>query len=233
MKGTDASTSGELLRIFFHERKDALYTIQERNAQIEKVQRSKFGDALKNTLTAEQQAFILDFILPAFAWNMGERFWINTAEADTVIQAVLEDKSETSVRGYAGIRAFTKYQNQNDSFRKTRYTAETLKNLGFKSSGEFESYTMVERITEYCVSLGVLELDSNTQRLRFTQQIYRDYFVCAYVTNTFRIAEAEYEMAQESSNENQKDKAFECLCSLLGEKPLVPVVRHMIGESLG
>ena len=238
-----ASTPGELLRIFFNEHKanllhaqaEEIYTIQQRNQQIEQNVKKMALGRPRHRLTAEMQAFILDFILPELAWRMGERLWINISDMEKAVTAILSDRSETSVRGYAGTVAFKQYCDPYNPEKHTDHIAEALESLGINQRNMLNTRTLTDKIIAYCVStLGILEKDG--LKFRFVHQTFRDYFASVKVTNTFKIAAAAWEIAQTQWDEEKsltQQAAFACLFGVLGKAPLRTALRRMIGESLG
>ena len=238
-----ASTPGELLRIFFNEHKanllhaqtEEIYTIQQRNQQIEQNVKKMAIGRPRHRLTAEMQAFILDFILPELAWRMGERLWINISDMEKAVTAILSDRSETSVRGYAGTVAFKQYCDPYNPEKHTDHIAEALESLGINQRNMLNTRTLTDKIIAYCVStLGILEKDG--LKFRFVHQTFRDYFASVKVTNTFKIAAAAWEIAQTQWDEEKsltQQAAFACLFVVLGKAPLPTALRRMVGESLG
>lgn len=70
-KYDEASTQGEILKLFFNERRKniSVYTMQERLAQVEKNVTDVASAVQKNRIDADMQNFSLDFILPEIAWH--------------------------------------------------------------------------------------------------------------------------------------------------------------------
>ncbi len=225
----EASTQGELLHIFFGERKtdSPIYTTRGRNRQIEENLKKSSPDR-EGRLTAELMAFIIDFLLPEIAWQMEDRIWIHGEGIAQAIARILDDQSETAVRSWAGAEVFSQYRDPHNPEKHTDRTAQLLEMLGSSRRN------LTDKVLAYCrFNLGILEHDRGSYR--FSHQIFRDYFAAVKVINTFRIAAETYKIARTlrgAEKAGKEQAAFACLNGVLGGAPLDSTVRRLVGEIL-
>lgn len=226
----EASTQGELLHIFFGERKtdSPIYTTRGRNRQIEE-NLEKSSPNREGRLTAELMSFIIDFLLPEIAWQMEDRIWIHGEGIGQAIDRILDDQSETAVRSWIGAEVFSQYRDPYNPEKHTDRTAQLLEMLGSSRRN------LTDKVLAYCrFNLGILEHDRGSYR--FSHQIFRDYFAAVKVINTFRIAAETYKIARTlrgAEKAGKEQAAFACLNGVLGGAPLDSTVRRLVGEILG
>ena len=161
LKGEEQlSTRGEILNVFFHQKKETLYTIKKRNQAIEADMNDADPQAKQaERMTAEMQSFILDFIVPEIAWWMvgHDRFHIDRKlmnaqdSLDSLILNVLKDRSDTAICGRYGINAFTDYW---DTANAGSSTAKTAEKITSALSGDAVIEELTERINQ-AVSKGL------------------------------------------------------------------------------
>lgn len=223
-KYDEASTQGEILKLFFNERRKniSVYTMQERLAQVEKNITDVASAVQKNRIDADMQNFILDFILPEIAWHMERNndFYLRVREIKKIIEPVLKDINDLSVCGEFGRELFYKYRNGASAKMHTHKVAKRiLERLG-------DDITEVtESIINCCVfALGVMQ-ESNG-KYGFVHQHIRDYFAAVKNINTLRLSVYLYE-------ENEKELALECMNEAFKDEPVNYTVRRFMGEYLG
>lgn len=220
----EVSTQGEILRIFFSEHKNSLqiYTAQDRLSQVEDDVENAASAVQKLRITAEMQCFMLDFLLPEIAWYMEQRdlFALDEESIADVIEPVLTGREDTDVCGRYGKQVFTKYCSSGSAKTHTRKTAkDILTRLG----SDMEEVT--ESFIDCCIfSLGILS--TNGGKYGFVHQHIRDYFAAQKVINQLWLAVCLYDSGQD-------DTAYECLSTVLYDKPLRLTLRRFIGEALG
>lgn len=220
----EASSQGEIFRLFFHERRKNIqvYTVQNRLAEVEKNVYDTSGLQQQNRLTADMQNFILDFLLPEIAWYMERNglFYLRPNQIAKIIQPVLEDTSDSGVCGDFGKEVFTKFQQGNAADIHTQKVAEDiLDRLGGNIS------KAAEKIINCCVfALGILQ--GTNRKYGFIHQHIRDYFAAMKCINTLRLAVYLQE-------EGEMDTALACMNAVFRENPVSMSVRRFMGETLG
>lgn len=230
-------TRGEILHLFFHQKKEKLYTAKARNETVDlDVDHAAFAKQ-PDRLTADMQSFILDFILPEIAWRMEQEgeFYIQQKGKNgneglrQIILRVLTDRRETSVCGENGKETFAEY-NQHTGKNNTRKTAkalcERLRN-GEEDEEDAED-EIVSGILENAVfSLGILQKNggANGMEYGFIHHHLRDYFAAVHQINSLRLAVYLHAFGED-------DLARDCLADWR-EHPLHSEVRRFIGEALG
>ena len=223
-KYDEASTQGEILKLFFNERRNniSVYTMQERLAQVEKNITDVASAVKKNRIDADMQNFILDFILPEIAWHMERNndFYLRVREIKKIIEPVLKDINDLSVCGEFGRELFYKYRNGASAKMHTHKVAKRiLERLG-------DDITEVtESIINCCVfALGVMQ-ESNG-KYGFVHQHIRDYFAAVRNINTLRLSVYLYE-------EDEKEFALECMNKAFKDETVNYSVLRFMGEYLG
>ena len=219
-------TQGEILHLFFHQKKEKLYSAKNRIDNVEDdVDKAAFAKQY-HRLTATMQSFILDFILPEVAWRMeqGEMFHIyrdgdaDEANLADIIEHVLTDESDTAVCGrYSD--AFSDYLSDSDAGQDTLSVAKDMvERLGGRMR------RVVDNILNCAVmTLGILQ--KNGDEYGFIHHHIRDYFAAVYQINRLKLAAY---LQKRKKNE----LARECLADWK-EAPLHTEVRRFIGEALG
>lgn len=223
-KHDDVSTQGEILKLFFNERRKniSVYTMQERLAQVEKNIADAASAVQKNRIDADMQNFILDFILPEIAWHMERNndFYLRVREIKRIIEPILTVTDDLSVCGEFGQELFSKYRNGASAKMHTHKVAKRiLERLGDDITEVMES------IINCCVfTLGVMQ-ESNG-KYGFVHQHIRDYFAAVKNINTIRLSVYLYE-------EDERKLALECMNKAFKDEPVNYTVSRFIGEYLG
>jgi len=220
----EITTQGEILRTFFNESKDTLriYTVQDRLLQVENDVENAASAVQKMRITSEMQCFMLDFLLPEIAWYMEQcnLFALDEETIAGIVEPVLTGTADTDICGRYGKQIFDKYCI--DGSAKT-HTRKTAKDILSKLGSDMEEVT--ESFIDCCMfSLGILS--ANNGKYGFVHQHIRDYFASQKVVNQMWLAVCLYENEQD-------DMAYECLGTILRDKPLSLTLRRFIGESLG
>ena len=223
-KNDAITTQGEILRTFFNESKDTLriYTVQDRLLQVENDVENAASAVQKMRITSEMQCFMLDFLLPEIAWYMEQRnlFALDEETIAEIIEPVLTGTADTDICGRYGKQVFDKYCI--DGSAKT-HTRKTAKDILSKLGSDMEEVT--ESFIDCCMfSLGILS--ANNGKYGFVHQHIRDYFASQKVVTQMWLSVCLYENEQD-------DTAYECLGTVLRDKPLSLTLRRLIGESLG
>lgn len=230
-------TQGEILHLFFHQKKKALYTAKARSEKVDEDVNKAASSKQPNRLTAEMQNFILDFILPEIAWRMvqDDAFYIRQKGKNgkeglrQIILRVLMDRSETAVCGENGKEVFSEYS-QHSSKNNIRKTAKALYELliGNEEDVEDAKDEIVEGILQSAIfSLGILQKDIGTYGIEygFIHHHLRDYFAAVHQINRLRLAVYLHNFGEDKL-------AWECLTDW-HEYPIHSEVRRFIGETLG
>lgn len=223
-KCNEASTQGEILKLFFNERRKniSVYTMQQRLAEVEKNVTDAASASQKKRIDADMQNFILDFILPEIAWQMernGE-FYIYSEDIEDTIEEIITSKSKISVCGKYGKALFNKYNNNSTDIKNTYITAKKI----IEKMGEDIS-VISERILKCCVfAFGIMQ--NHYGKYGFVHQHIRDYFAAVKNINTIRLSVYLYE-------ENEKELALECMNKTFKDEPVNYTVRRFMGEYLG
>ncbi len=220
----EISTQGEILRTFFNESKGTLcvYTVQDRLSQIEDDVENAASADQKMRITSEMQCFMLDFLLPEIAWYMEQRnlFALDEETIAEIIEPVLTGTADTDICGRYGKQIFNKYCIGGSAKTHTRKTA---KDILSKLGSDLEEVS--ESFIDCCMfSLGILS--ANNGKFGIVHQHIRDYFASQKVVNQMWLAVCLYENEQD-------DTAYECLGTVLRDKPLSLTLRRFVGESLG
>ncbi len=227
-------TRGEILNLFFHQKKDALYSQRQRDEEIEQGIENAAAATQPERPTARMLSFILDFILPEIAWNMVKQdsFQIGMirtkghAGLEEIILHVLNDTSDTAVCGIYGRQAFQDYLSPTNPKQNTRRTAKLLvKALSGDETDEDETAEELTGNILDCIlmALGIMRTDG--REYSFIHHHIRDYFAAVYQINKLHIALAAFEAGE-------VDTARLCLTDLK-ESPLPAMTRQFIGEALG
>ena len=218
---------GEILQLFFHQKRDALYTVKGRSDAVNEDVAKVAAGKQYHRMDASMQSFILDFILPEIAWHMvqADEFYLGRdgfkeqKGIDDIIEHVLTDKSETAVIGKYGFRTFTSYQSASDAGQNTMRVAKAM----CDRLGE-DMFEVIDSILNCSVmTLGILQLTQSSYG--FIHHHIRDYFAAIHQINRLRLA---VYVQGKGWNEN----ALKCL-SDLKENPLPIELRRFIGEALG
>lgn len=219
----EVTSRGEILRMFFSERRENLdvYTAQRRIAEVDQAVQNAASVSNPRRIDERMQNFMLDFMLPEIAWTMERNgdFYLDAESIAKIIEPVLTDYSDTAVCGRYGKTLFDKYQNGASVRVHTQKTAKTiLKKLG-------DDITEVtENILECCVfSLGIMQ--KNKGEYGFEHQHIRDYFAAVRNVNSLRLAVYSFEKAD-------KQTADACL-DFMKTAIITPEVRRFMGEFLG
>lgn len=219
---SEATAAGEILRVFFNERRHELsdHTVKDHLTAIEKNIVSNSAGFLVGRITSDIYDFILDFILPEVAWNLernGE-FLFSARTLRKVIIPILKDRTDLSICGDFGKEAFTEYRSS-DTRTNTFATAKKL--LAF-SDDESE---INELILDVCVNvLGILHTSEN--KYGFVHQHIRDFFAAVKIVNAMRLSLYLFE-------EGEKSLSLECMNRVFQEGPVSLSVCRFIGEYLG
>ena len=219
-------TQGEILHLFFHQKKEKLYSAKNRIDNVEDdVDKAAFAKQY-HRLTATMQSFILDFILPEVAWRMeqGEMFHIyrdgdaDEANLADIIEHVLTDESDTAVCGrYSD--AFPDYLSDSDAGQDTLSVAEDMvERLGGRMRRVIDNI-----LNSAVMTLGIMQ--KNGDEYGFIHHHIRDYFAAVYQINRLKLA---VYLQKRRKNE----LARECLADWK-VAPLHTEVRRFIGEALG
>lgn len=220
----EASTQGEILKLFFNERRKniSVYTMQQRIAEVEKNVTDAASVSQKKRIDADMQNFILDFILPEIAWQMerNNEFYLRVREIRKIIEPILTETDDISVCGEFGREIFTKYRSGASA---KMYTYKIAKKIIERLGDDIEEVT--ESIINCCVfALGIMQ-ESNG-KYGFVHQHIRDYFAAVKNINTIRLSVYLYE-------ENEKELALECINKIFKDEPVNYTVRRFMGEYLG
>lgn len=218
----EAETAGEILRLFFHERRRniRLYTVQD---HLENVQRDLESCGIRaKKLDATMQFFILDFLLPEIAWKMVQdsSFYLPISEIEKIIVGVLTDYNDIAVCGNFGKELFSKYTEGGTVKHHTKRTAKQIAN----NLGD-DAEEVAESIVDCCIySLGVMQ--QNGGRFGFIHQHIRDYFASVKVANSLRLAVYLWHSGEASA-------AIDCMNMVFKGKALDTSICKFLGESLG
>lgn len=224
----EAVTQGEILRLFFSERKKNidLYTNQDRLEMLEKNVSYASTAIQLNRVTSEMYYFMLDFILPELAWQMEKDglFYLSSRQIRKIIEPVLSEKDDLSICGEFGSEVFSKYRSKGKANLHVDKVSQKMRNI--LGEGDEDSFrTITENILTCCMlTLGVLQ--ENNQRYGFVHQHIRDYFAAVKNINTMKLALYMYE-------EGEKELALECMNQVFYKEPVGLNVRKFIGEYLG
>ena len=224
----EAVTQGEILRLFFSERRRNLdlYTNQDRLEMLEKNVSSASSAIQLNRVTSEMYYFMLDFILPEIAWQMEKDglFYLSSRQIRKLLEPVLSNDDDLSVCGEFGSEVFLKYRAKGKANLHVDKIAKKMRKI--LGEGDEDSFrTITENILTCCVlTLGVLQ--ENNQRYGFVHQHIRDYFAAVKNINTMKLALYMYE-------EEEKELALECMNQAFHKEPVSLNVRKFIGEYLG
>ena len=224
---SSATTQGEILRLFFHERSRnlELYTNQDRLSSLEENAGGAARALQEQRITARMYRFMLDFILPELACYMEKKglFHLSAADAQKQVQALLTDTGPGSLLGSTGKAVFTDYRRSASRRANVAKTAADLRlALGEGDSEDWELIT--EGILICCVTtLGILQ--ETNGRCGFVHQHIRDYFAAVRHIHALRIAV--HLLEQEAP-----EAAADCLAPLLRDVPVGMTVRKFMGEYL-
>ena len=114
-KTEDISSQGEIMRVFFSEKRKNIYTAQDRIEKVEKDIKENSEEESKKRITSQMQNFFLDFVLPEIAWYMerNNEFVLCIRDIKEIIESL------NGLNGYNGvllyldeIQYFTKKQQQ-------------------------------------------------------------------------------------------------------------------------
>ncbi|MBR4049902.1 MAG: TIR domain-containing protein [Clostridia bacterium] len=223
-KCDEASTQGEILKLFFNERRKniSVYTMQQRLAEVEKNVTDVASAVQKKRIDGDMQNFILDFVLPEIAWHMerNNEFYLRVREIRKIIEPILTETDDMSVCGEFGREIFTKYRSGASAKMHTyKIAKKILERLGDDIT------EITESIINCCVfALGIMQ-ESNG-KYGFVHQHIRDYFAAVKNINTIRLSVYLYE-------EGEKELALECMNNAFKDEPVNYTVRKFIGEYLG
>lgn len=223
-KCDEASTQGEILKLFFNERRKniSVYTMQQRLAEVEKNVTDAASATQKKRIDADMQNFILDFISPEIAWQMerNNEFYLRVREIRKIIEPILTETDDISVCGEFGKEVFTKYRSGASAKMHTyKIAKKILERLGNDIT------EVAESIINCCVfALGIMQ-ESNG-KYGFVHQHIRDYFAAVKNINAIRLSVYLYE-------ENEKELALECMNKTFKDEPVNYTVRRFMGEYLG
>ena len=223
-KCNEASTQGEILKLFFNERRKniSVYTMQDRLAAVEKNVSDAASAVQKNRIDADMQNFILDFILPEIAWDMERKdeFYLSLRDIRKLIEPILNNTDDTSVCGDFGQELFSKYRYGASA---KMHTYKVANKFFDKLDNSIKEIT--ESIVDCCVfAMGIMQ--ENNSKYGFVHQHIRDYFAAVKNINTIRLSVYLYE-------EDEKEFALECMNKTFKDEPVNLTVRRFMGEALG
>lgn len=213
-------TPGEIMRMFFSERMGNLdiYTLHDRLARVERDTEESGKQHTK--VTATLLNFILDFIIPEFAWKMvqSKMFHISIDDVGQLVTKVLTDRSDSSVCGKYGKGVFVKYHEAGSVRNNTARIAKCMQKL----DDDFEEVS--GSVIDCCVYvLGLLSKDDHAFSFH---QHYRDFFAAVRVINTMRIA-------LYADEHGDRELAIRAAREVLGVYSIDAEVCCLIGEYLG
>lgn len=213
-------TQGEILRTFFHERRENVYTMQNRTA---KVGDSFFAseNAVEDArLNADMQLFVLDFILPQIAYEMqsNELFYCSLSALREWIIPVLTGKKDTDVCGLYG-DVFSVKSRVGGEKHPEDIADEIIK--VFTNNERRIASAVAETLVS---SFGIMQ--KTNDEFGFVHQHIRDYFAAVKYIQIMKLATA-------LMKDKQEDDALALMNEYFREHPVVLRVRKFIGESLG
>ncbi|MBQ1413314.1 MAG: toll/interleukin-1 receptor domain-containing protein, partial [Clostridia bacterium] len=218
----EVSSRGEILRVFFSERRENLgvYTAGSRIEEVGKDVEKAASATNAKRIDVKMQNFFLDFLLPEIGWRMERKgaFYFSAENVAAAIEAVLTDEGDTAVCGKYGKALFKKYREGSDAKTHTKSTAKKiLKKLG-DDIGE-----VTETVLNCCVlSLGIMQ-ESNGE-YGFEHHHFRDYFAAVKNIHSLRLALF-------ASEKKDPDTVEACLTEI--KKDVIsPEVRRFMGEYL-
>ena len=110
----EVSSRGEILRVFFSERRENLgvYTVGSRIEEVRQDVEKAASATNAKRIDVKMQNFFLDFLLPEIGWRMERKgaFYFSAEDVAAAIEAVLTDESVTAVCGKYGKALFKKYR---------------------------------------------------------------------------------------------------------------------------
>ena len=216
-------TRGEILHAFFTQKKNS-YSIRNRADEISKSREDSGRPEADTSITPEMLSFMLDFIMPAIAWNMVKEntYQISLDKIQNIVMGVLQDKSDISCCGKYGKKCFNEY-----SVNVNRIAKQIDSVFGKDEEDEEDRAELVVEGIASCLvkQLGVL-ITNNDKEYEVIHQHVRDYFAALYHINRLRLAVYIYEEYEE------KDLAKVCMNEWVDE-PLPSQVLMFIGEAMG
>ena len=216
-------TRGEILHAFFTQKKNS-YSIRNRADEISKSREDSGRPEADTSITPEMLSFMLEFIMPAIAWNMVKEneYQISIEEIQNIVIGVLNDNSETSYCGFYGKKCFNEY-----SINVNRIANQINQILGKNEDDPEDRFEMItEGICDCLVKqLGVLVINKE-EEYEVTHQHIRDYFAALHHINRLKLSVFINEVYSDN------DLARECLAELI-KNALPRQVLMFIGEALG
>ena len=204
---TEMSTRGELLKAFFNEKRNDIYS------QINRV------DKLHNLpLTGEQYAFILSYVLPQICWEMVQK---RTMELDSetiydlIYKAVSDD--QPMYIGF-GVRS---------SIRRTAASLKQVEDEAVRSDPLAAPILNAIKNTLSVFYKKSEDSETKEEILRIRHQHFRDYFAALYFIGLMKSARSS--MARMKGD---TDEAFGILQEIRDEV-VFPDVLIFVGEILG
>ena len=232
----DVLSRGEILHLFFNQKKDEVYTekriIGKRSEELQNKTSRYFLDGT----TTEMFCFMLDFILPAIAWKMVQEdaFQIKYDVVSQLIKDVIENRGVSTPCGDIGIKCFNSYFRS--KYHDSRGVANAIVEHFRKKLFEMDSWGEVcQRVIECLISvIGVIQTNQisrerhiSDEDLSFIHHHIRDYFASLYHINLLR-------MAVYSHNDPEIGNLVAKAClKEWDDRPLPVAVSTFIGEALG
>ena len=207
IEASELSTRGELLKAFFNEKREDIYT------QISRV------DKLHNLpLTGEQYSFILEYVLPQICWEMVHK---RTMEIDNetiynLIYKALSDDQPMYI-GF-GVRS---------SIRRTAASLKQVEDEAVRSDPLAAPILNAIKNTLSVFYKKSEDSETKEEILRIRHQHFRDYFAALYFIGLMKSARSS--MARKKEN---TDEAFGILQEICDEV-VSPDVLVFVGEILG
>ena len=220
-------TAGEILHLFFHQRKQSgNYTQAFRTQGVhQSVLEASEGYEPASRLTPQMIGFILDFIIPRIGWEMlqAQEFHIRRDQLgdtgiglDGIIEDVLMNTKPQRVCGQYGSYAFEEYFNETDGD-----TAAFAENMIDQLGGMKKAISAIL----YCVVMTLGVLYERNHEFGFTHHHLRDYFAAVHQISQLKLAVY-------LQKRGKNDIARQCLADWQAH-PLHSEVRRFIGETLG
>lgn len=227
LKNRDVCTRGEILRCFFHERRENIeaYTAASRVAEVGDNFSHSAGSVDHPWLTAEMQLFILDLILPEIACDMEKNgaFYYSKKKLRELTEAVLYGRGDTDPLGIYGDDALP-ITNKNGAPTAPSQIANEIKSVFIDDINKITG-GMID-CAVYSLGIMAVSREDGKTEYGFMHQHIRDYFAAARHINAMRLSRALFA-------DDEADDALEVMNRLFKEHPVGLHVREFIGEALG
>ncbi|MBQ1847158.1 MAG: TIR domain-containing protein [Clostridia bacterium] len=211
-------TQGEILHGFFHERRENLYTEQDRMSETERNVSASESVLDRKRLTADMKMLTLDLILPQIGYEMQSKqeFYQRPGKLYDPILKILNGRKITDECGRYGKYVFPV---------KGRLEERSPKELAKSILEIFDEEDAADEIINSLVKeIGVFQISGG--EYGFIHQHLRDYFSAIRYINAMKLAVYLYE-------NDEKTEALELVTRYLHDAPVDYQIRRFIGEITG